>query len=46
MQLALQLSKDKYASFHSLLGKGYLITLQEDKKIVFCHVTLFTGSPF
>lgn len=28
------------------MGRGYLITLQEDKKIMFCHVILFTGSPF
>lgn len=46
MQLAVQLSRDKYVSFHSLMVRGYLITLQKDKKIMFCHVTLFTGSPF
>lgn len=46
MLLAVYLSRDKYAIFHSLMGSGYLIKSQEDKEITSCHVTLFTGSSF
>ena len=46
MLLAVHLSRDKYASFHSLAGRGYLIMSQEDKEIMSCHITLFTGSSF
>lgn len=46
MLLAVYLSRDKYAIFHSLMGSGYLIKSQEDKEIMSWHVTLFTGSSF